>query len=69
MTVIHGAFRREAVMRRVLLALIAAASLAGCAGIYDEQARDQCDTSSRASDRGACYDRVDQNRREREGRQ
>lgn len=56
-------------MRRFLFVLIAVAGLAGCAGMFDDQARDECDVSSRTSERGACYDRVDQQRREREGRQ
>lgn len=56
-------------MRGVVLALLAATCLAACAGMYDEQARDECDANTRASERGACYDRVDQHRREREGQQ
>lgn len=56
-------------MRRFLLALIASATLGGCIsmleGGYDSRSRSECDRSSRAGERGACYDRVDQNRRER----
>jgi hypothetical protein len=57
-------------MRRVLLALIAAAVLGGCASFfedaYDDQARAQCDADTRASERGACYDRIEEHRRERD---
>jgi uncharacterized protein YceK len=56
-------------MRRFLLALTAAAALGGCVSMienaYDSRARHECDRASGASDRGACYDRVDRNRRER----
>lgn len=55
-------------LRRVLIALSAAALLGGCSllqSAYDEQAREECDNASTASSRGACYDRVDQNSRER----
>lgn len=56
-------------MRRVLLAVLAAAALGGCASAfenaYDDRARSECDRNSRASERGACYDRIEQNRRER----
>jgi uncharacterized protein YceK len=56
-------------MRRILLVLLAAASLSGCAGLFDDTARRECDVNTRANERGACYDRIDQDRREREGRQ
>lgn len=56
-------------MRRLLMSLLAAMVLSGCAGIlqniYDEQARSECDQISKTSDRSSCYDRVAQNRRER----
>ncbi len=56
-------------MRRFFLALIASATLGGCISMvesgYDGRARHECDRSTRAGERGACYDRVDQNRRER----
>lgn len=56
-------------MRRFLLALIASATLGGCISMlesgYDSRARHECDRTTSAGDRGACYDRVDQNRRER----
>lgn len=56
-------------MRRFLLALIASATLGGCISMlesgYDERARHECHRDTRAGERGACYDRVEQNRRER----
>ena len=56
-------------MRRFFLALAASAMLSGCISIfesaYDDRAREECDRSTRAAERGACYDRVDQHRRER----
>jgi hypothetical protein len=56
-------------MRRFLLAVAAAMALAGCMSLlesgYDSRARHECDRETGARDRGACYDRVDQNRRER----
>jgi hypothetical protein len=59
----------EASMRRFLLALIASATLGGCISMlesgYDSRARHECDRNTSAAERGACYDRVDQNRRER----
>jgi uncharacterized protein YceK len=67
--VIYGAFQGEDAMRRILLVLLAAASLSGCAGLFDDTARRECDVNTRANERGACYDRIDQDRREREGRQ
>lgn len=60
-------------MRLFLFALLASATLGGCISTlengYDSRSRHQCDQSTRAGERGACYDRVDQNRREREGHQ
>ena len=54
-------------MRKVLVAL-ALVTMSGCASwvddAYDDQARTQCDQGSH--DRGGCYDRVEQNRRERD---
>jgi len=56
-------------MRRILIALAAAAALGGCAStlqsMYDEQAREECDNNSSAGSRGSCYDRVDENSRRR----
>lgn len=53
-------------MRRLLFALLAAATLSGClSSMYDERARQECDQETSARERGACYDRVDQNRRDR----
>lgn len=58
------------IARRIILVLTAAAALSGCVSLlestYDERARSECDRDTRAGDRGACYDRVEQNRRERE---
>lgn len=57
-------------MRAVLVALALGAilPLAACVslldGVYNEQARRECDRQSR--DRGACYDRIDQHRRDRD---
>ena len=55
-------------MRRIILALVAAAALAGCVeslqSAYDGRARDECDNNtdnSRA--RSGCYDSVDRNSR------
>ncbi|MGE0597532.1 MAG: lipoprotein [Hyphomonadaceae bacterium] len=57
-------------MRRMLLAAVAALALSGCTstlqGMYDERAREECDQQSGAGDRGACYDRVEQNSRDRD---
>lgn len=53
-------------MRRIMAMLMAVFILAGCASLYDDQARRQCEEETRASDRGACLDRVDQQRRERD---
>lgn len=55
-------------MRKWLLAALAATLLASCGTLddaYDNQARRECDQGS-THDRGACYDRVDQHRRERD---
>ncbi len=56
-------------MGRIILAVTAAALLSGCAGVlgdvYDEQARTECEQNTDARERGACLDRVDQNRRDR----
>jgi hypothetical protein len=55
-------------MRKLLLALAELTVLGGCISMienaYDDQARSECDRESGARDRGACYDRVDQNRRD-----
>jgi hypothetical protein len=52
-------------MRRLVLAALAALVLTGCQSLYDGQAMDDCDTSTRAgADRSDCYDRVEQNSRE-----
>lgn len=57
-------------MRKAMLALAAAMMLSGCASFfensYDDAAREECDRSSRAEERGACYDRIEQERRERQ---
>jgi len=57
-------------LRNVIVAGAAALALSGCVstldGAYDEQARRQCERETRASERGACLDRVDQHRRERD---
>lgn len=59
-------------MRRLLIAFAAVATLGGCASYlqsaYDEQAREECDNNASAGVRGACYDRVDQNSRNRRRR-
>lgn len=56
-------------MRLLLLGVLAALALGGCAstlqGVYDEQARTECEQISDASARSACFDRVAQNSRER----
>lgn len=55
-------------MRRLLICLVMTLSLSGCLSLdsmYDEQARNECE-QERARDRGACNDRVDQNRRDRD---
>jgi uncharacterized protein YceK len=57
-------------MRRLLLVMLAAASLSGCISIidnaYDEQSRTQCEQETRPSDRGGCLDRVDRHRQQRD---
>ena len=54
-------------MRTVLVAL-ALLTMSGCASwiddAYDDHARTQCDQGSH--DRSGCYDRVEQNRHERD---
>lgn len=55
-------------MRRMILALIAAAALAGCVeslqAAYDDRARDECDNSTNnPRARSTCYDNVDGNSR------
>ncbi|MGE0292525.1 MAG: hypothetical protein AB7P97_09230 [Hyphomonadaceae bacterium] len=56
-------------MRRFLLVLAATATLGGCVSLleegYDSRARHDCDRSTDSRDRGECYDRVEQHRRER----
>jgi hypothetical protein len=55
-------------MLRGIVAALAAVLLAGCVstiqGAYDEHAREECERETSPRDRGACLDRVDQNRRE-----
>ena len=53
-------------MRKLVLAAVAAVMLSGCAldSMYDDHARDECDQETTSRQRGECYDRVDQNRRE-----
>ena len=57
-------------MRRALLGLLTAIALGGCVstlqGMYDDQARSDCDQISRQSERSSCHDRVDRNSRDRE---
>ena len=57
-------------MRSVMAVMVLAAALGGCAstlqGMYDERAREQCDQEASSRERGACYDRVEQNSRERD---
>lgn len=53
-------------MKRVLVVFAAMFALSGCAGMYDERARQECEQETRAGDRGACLDRVDQHRRDRD---
>jgi hypothetical protein len=52
-------------MRRIILALVAAAALAGCVeslqSAYDDRARDECDNNTDNS--RDCYDSVDRNSR------
>lgn len=53
---------------RMVLAALAMLATAGCAsllaGLYDEAAYEECDRSG--GDVSGCYDRVEQNRRERD---
>lgn len=53
-------------MRKLLLAACAVLALGGCAldTMYDDHARDECDRETTPQQRGECYDRVDQNRRD-----
>jgi hypothetical protein len=54
-------------MRKLLLIACAAAMLSGCIAwddMYDDQAREQCDSETTARERGECYDRIEQQRRE-----
>lgn len=58
-------------MRRlhVACAVLSAMLLSGCVstveGAYDNHARAECDRETSPRQRGECYDRIDQNRRER----
>jgi len=55
-------------MRRLLLLALAATLVSGCIAVdtmYDDHARSECDRETTPRDRGACYDRVDDHRRER----
>jgi hypothetical protein len=53
-------------MRRLVLAALAALALTGCQSLYDDAAMHDCDTSTQSGrDRSDCYDRVEQNSRER----
>jgi hypothetical protein len=53
-------------MRRLVLAALATLALAGCQSMCDDRAMHDCDISTRAgSDRSDCYDRVEQNSRDR----
>ena len=53
-------------MRRLILVACAAFTLGGCAldTMYDDHARTECDQETSPRQRGECYDRVEQNRRE-----
>ena len=53
-------------MRKLVLAACVAFALGGCVldTMYDDHARSECDSDTSPRDRGECYDRVDQNRRE-----
>ncbi len=54
-------------MRNLILVACAALALGGCIAfddMYDDQARTECDRSTTPRERGECYDRVDQNRRD-----
>ena len=54
-------------MRQLILTLAALLALSGCVSTlesaYDEHARSECERETSAGQRGACMDRVDQNRR------
>lgn len=53
-------------MARLSVVLLTLIALAGCGTLqsaYNSRARHECDRSTRASERGDCYDRVDQNAR------
>lgn len=56
-------------MRQLILSLAALMALSGCVSslesAYDEHARTECERETSTSQRGACLDRVDQNRRDR----
>lgn len=53
-------------MRKLILVASALLVLSGCAldNMYDDHARSECDQETSPRERGACYDRVDQNRRD-----
>ncbi len=53
-------------MRKLIVLACAAALLSGCAldNMYDDHARTECDREATPRERGECYDRVYQNRRE-----
>jgi hypothetical protein len=48
-----------------LAVLVVSACVSSIESAYDEHARSECDRESAASERGACYDRVEQSRRDR----
>ena len=58
--------RTHPLMRRLILVACAAFTLGGCAldTMYDDHARTECDQETSPRQRGECYDRVEQNRRE-----
>jgi hypothetical protein len=61
-----GARDREESVRRLVLAALAALVLTGCQSLYDDLAMQDCDETTRAGgERSDCYDRVEQNSRER----
>jgi hypothetical protein len=53
-------------MRKLIFAACAALTVSGCAldNMYDDHARTECDRETTPRERGECYDRVDQNRRD-----
>lgn len=59
-------------MRGFVVIALAALMLGGCVSTlehaYDERAQAECDQATRGTARGQCYDRVDDNRRDRDGR-